>query len=118
MEESLLLKFCIVLIIIIIPILFVSSIIIEPKQIPLSKLNKNFLDQKIKISGTIQSIKNLDNLQIINLTSNEKYITLINYNPINLSKNQKIIAIGKVQEYNKNLEINIERIYLISLKLS
>ncbi len=116
MKEKNILILSIIISIIGIIFLLTISLIKEPKLVKINQINSNFLNQKIKTSGQISRVINLDNFQIINL--NDSNIEIINNHPKNLSKNQKIIIIGKVQEYKNKLQINCEKLYITTLKLS
>jgi hypothetical protein len=97
-------------------LLLTISLTQEPKLVKINQINNNFLNQKIKTSGHVSRITNLNNFQIITLNES-KEIEIINNHPKNLSKNQKIIIIGKVQEYKNKLQINSEKLYITTLKL-
>lgn len=97
-------------------ILLTISLTQEPKLIKINQINNNLLNQKIKTSGHVSRITNLNNFQII--TINESNMEIINNHPKNLSKNQKIIIIGTVQKYKNKLQINSEKLYITTLKLS
>jgi hypothetical protein len=113
-EKSLLILSIIISLIGIIILIIIS--IQEPRLIKITQINKNLLNQKIKTSGYVSRVTNFNDFQIITL--NDSDIEIINNHPKNLSKNQRIIVIGKIQEYKNRLQINSEKLYITTLKLS
>lgn len=114
-----LLFFTLIISILGISFLLILSLTISPEEIKINQINSKHLNKQIKVMGEITFIKNFNNFQLIKINDSSSQITIINFNPNkNLLKKQKIIAIGKVQEYNNTLEINSKKIYLITLKLS
>jgi len=97
-------------------LLLLISLTFQPKQIKIKQINSEMLNQKVKVSGKVISLKNYDNFQLITLNDSSGKITIINNNPINLTKNQNIIVQGKVEEYKNQLEINAIKINVLSLK--
>jgi len=89
----------------------------NPPTIKIKEIDETYLNQKIKISGHVSKIINIQGFQIITLNES-KEIEIINNKPKNISKNQKIIVIGKVQEYKNKLQISSEKLYITTLKLS
>ena len=84
--------------------LLLLSILIQPKQINNEKELK--LNDYISVKGKIISIRNYDDFNVIKLDNN---ITLT-CEKCKLKQNQTIIAEGKVEEYEKQLQINAEKI--------
>ncbi|MBS3078947.1 hypothetical protein J4218_02395 [Candidatus Pacearchaeota archaeon] len=113
-----LLKIALIISILGIIILLIISLYQKPELIQIKDLNKNLISQRIKVSGEIIQIRNFDNFQIITINDSTGKLLIINNKKQNISKNQKIIIIGKVQEYNNTLEIISERLYIATLKLS
>jgi len=100
-------------------LLFISNTI-QPNKINIKDIKDLDLNQKIQITGKIQSIKiyKESNFQIITIndSTNKIDITLnIPKNPMNLTKNQTIIVIGRVTEYKNNLQIQADKIKILSL---
>ena len=74
-------------------------------------INKDLLETKVKIQGTITNIKETPGLYILNI-KDTSIITVIIFkeDPINIKKNSKVEIEGKVTEYNKELEIIADKI--------
>lgn len=90
----------------------------EINKIKIKDIKNSHIGKKVKLSGKISKIINSKNLKIITLNDTTGEIKVISTYSKNLSKNDKIIVIGRVQEYEKELEINSEKLYIITLKLS
>lgn len=98
-------------------IILLVSQFIEPKQVNVSNITQNNLNQLVKLSGKLISQKNYEgkNFQIlvfrdssgeIDITTNANAKLELNY-----SKNYTII--GKVQEYNETLQISANKIGVV-----
>ncbi|MBD3252831.1 hypothetical protein GF386_03810 [Candidatus Pacearchaeota archaeon] len=83
------------------------------KKVEIEKINSEFLNKKIKVSGSIKTIKNYRNFQIIKIKDSNEEINLVQNKKINLTKNQIIQVIGKVDKYKDNFQIRTEKIILI-----
>ena len=96
-------------------ILLILSNTIKPESIKIKNLDDTYLNKKVEIQGKIQSIKTYkeSNFQIITINDSTGKIDITIDNPINITKNQTIIAIGKVTEYKNNLQIQAEKIQLL-----
>lgn len=83
--------------------------IVETTEIPLSKISgitNDKIGQQVKIQGFISSIKSISSSTILTIsdtTSNIK-VSFFSQN-VGLYKGDYIEVIGKVQEYQNNLEI-------------
>jgi len=86
----------------------------EPQKILINNITKSMLNQQVKIAGKIISLKNFENqsFQLLTISDSSGKITATANSQIplklNLSKNYEII--GKIDEYNKTLQINSEKI--------
>jgi len=115
MNNQTLLKISLIIAIIGIIILLLLANTIQPTQIKIKNIDESLLNQKIEIKGEIQSIKTYkeSNFQIITINDFTGKIDITLDKPIiNITKNQTIIAIGKVTEYKDNLEIQADKIIL------
>ena len=115
MNNQTLLKISLIIAIIGIIILLLLANTIQPTQIKIKNIDESLLNQKIEIKGEIQSIKTYkeSNFQIITINDSTGKIDITLDSPIiNITKNQTIIAIGKVTEYKDNLEIQADKIIL------
>jgi DNA/RNA endonuclease YhcR with UshA esterase domain len=114
MHNQTLLKISSTIAIIGIIILLLLTNTLEPTQIKIKNINENLLNKKVQIQGNITSIKTYkeSNFQIITINDSTGKIDITIDNPINITKNQTIIAIGKVTEYKNNLQIQADKITL------
>ena len=87
------------------------------KQIKINQITTQDLNKQINIQGKIQSIKSFkeSNFQIIALQDSTGEINITIDKILNLQKNQTIIVIGKITEYNKQLQIQANKISLIQI---
>jgi len=97
-------------------LLFLSNII-PPPIINIKDITEKELNNQIKIIGEVTSIKNFEryNFQIITLKDNSGEISaIIDYKNLpNLKTKDKIILIGKVDLYNKEYQIQVDKITLL-----
>jgi len=96
-------------------VLFFLSQILEPQEIKIDKITRKNLDEKVKITGSIQSIIEKSNITILTINDSTGAIQGIIYEKLNLSilnsnKSELYEFQGKISEYNNNLEIEIEKI--------
>jgi len=84
----------------------------EPDLTSISNITPNQLNKNIKIQGKVISQKTFQNsnFQLINIQDKTGNITITLNNPINISKNQSLIIIGRVIEYKNKLEIQANKI--------
>ena len=117
MNNQILLKISLIISIIGIIILLLLANIIQPTQIKIKNIDESLLNQKIEIKGQIQSIKTYkeSNFQIITINDSTGKIDISLDNPINITKNQTIIVTGRVTEYKSNLQVQADKIQVLSL---
>ncbi len=82
-------------------------------ELPLQKikdLNENQLETKVKISGTLLSIKETPGLYLLKITDNTATIPIVIFKEetLNLNPGQKLEIQGTLTEYNHELEILAE----------
>ena len=92
-------------------LLFLSNIL-EPKLINIDGINNQLLNQKIQVQGQIFNIRTFEdsNFQIISIKDKTGKIDITLDHIINITSNQNITVIGKVQEYKEFLQIQAEKI--------
>lgn len=98
-------------------LLFLISTI-KPIKMNIKDISSENLNQKIQIKAKISGIKDFNTFQIISLNDSTGKINSIlnkNSNKLNLEKNQTILITGTITEYNNELEIQTEKIQLLSL---
>ena len=97
-------------------LIFLSSHL-EPEVISISNITEKNLDEKIKIIANITEIRNFKekNFQLITLKDSTGSITgTTNAKNLSINQNQTYIILGKVSEYNKTLQINIDKIFFLA----
>ena len=94
-------------------LLFIANSI-NPKLTYVQDINNKLLNKKITVKGQIFNIKTYQesNFQIISIKDSTGEIDVVLNNPINITKNQNVIIIGKVTEYNNTLQIQADKIIL------
>ena len=91
-------------------LLLLLANILEPKLIDISEINSKMLNQKVKVSGFIFKIEDKETFQILSIADETEKIDVLCECKEELEKNQEIIVIGKVQEYQQSLQIQAEKI--------
>jgi DNA/RNA endonuclease YhcR with UshA esterase domain len=91
-------------------LLMVLSNYLEPEIMKIKDINLLQINQKIKISGTIENIRNYHDFETITLKDETGKILITVDKNLNLTKNQSIIVIGRVSEYKNQTEIRSEKI--------
>ena len=112
MEEGM--KICLVLSLIGILVLLFLSAKLEPQQKNISEITNADFNKEIKIIAKISSIREFPdkNFQIMTLKDETGNITAISSSNshIELNRTKEYAIIGRVQEYNRTLQLNINRI--------
>jgi len=86
--------------------LLILSSTLEPKLTNINEINSKYLNKKVKIQGTINSIKNYDEFQLLTLKDSIGEIeVLVEKSPIKLQKSQTLIVTGRVNQYKDILQI-------------
>jgi len=93
-------------------ILLIISTNFQPKQINIKDINNNLINKKIQVTGEIINIKNYkdSNFQILILKDRTGQISITLNKILNLKKNQNIVVIGTVNQYQGNLQIQADKI--------
>jgi len=94
---------------------FIILLLSEYQEIKLTKiqdLNKEQLETKVKVEGTILSIQETPGLYILKIKDTSATIPLVIFkeDPLNLERGLQIEVIGKLTEYKNELEIIVEEI--------
>jgi len=111
------LKICFILSLAGILILLFLSEKLEPEIKSIANITEGDINRAVKIRGEIISIKDFnDNSKILTIfTIKDKTgnITVIlnSKTPLEINKSKQYIITGKVQEYNKSLEISADKIF-------
>ena len=95
-------------------LLFLSNTL-QPKLIEIKDINSKLLEKQVKVSGQINSIRSFEDsdFQIISLKDETGKIDITTNKILNLTTNQSVSVIGKITEYEKDLQIQAEKIVLI-----
>lgn len=107
MQESTLFKFCLAIALLGILALFILNQLIEPPELLISEISPQYLDQKIKVRGTIQSISATPGLYILTLKQNNATIPVIIFRSqeIQIRQNTQVQVRGTIAKYRGHLEI-------------
>lgn len=87
---------------------------LEPRMTSISNITSKDIDNTVKISGNITYIKNYESSSLFRIEDNTGKIYAIFYGNANLTKGDYAIIAGKVTEYRGILEIEAEKISLLS----
>lgn len=115
MKEKSLLKVALVCSLIGVTVLFFISEFIEVEERNIEEITIDDLDKNVKIIGTVSKIVDTDKVVIMDITQPQKLkVMLFKDKEINLKKGNYIEVLGKVQEYEGELEIIGDRIRRIN----
>ncbi len=84
----------------------------ELKEMDISSIDESYIDQKVKISGTIKNLFETKGLYIFDIEKDSESMKAILFkdNKTILRDNLDIILEGKITEYEDELEIISQRI--------
>ncbi|MBW2980996.1 hypothetical protein KY360_06280 [Candidatus Woesearchaeota archaeon] len=115
MKEKSLLKVALVCSLVGVTVLFFISEFIEVEERDIDEITIDDLDKNVKIIGTVSKVVDTDKVVIMDITQPQKLkVMLFKDEEINLKKGNYIEVLGKVQEYEGELEIIGDRIRLIN----
>ncbi|MDP4012699.1 MAG: hypothetical protein Q8R00_03795 [Candidatus Nanoarchaeia archaeon] len=77
---------------------------LEPQTIKILDINRDLLDQQVKVSGKIDSIIKKDSLTILNV-KDVKTIPIVLFENADFKKGSKVEVTGRVSEFQKELQI-------------
>lgn len=113
-----LLKFALVSAIIGTALLIFLSAKLEPRLISINEIDVRKIDNFVKIMGSVISVKDTQSLFIFDVEDESGKIKVIAYKgkeAINLNKGMRVEIIGKVKEYEGELEIEASSVKLINI---
>lgn len=90
-------------------IIFLSNNL-EPKAIEISSINEKMLDEWVKVSGKVVYSQNTNSLNIFTISDSTASINCIFRGNENVSENSVVEVLGKLTEYEGELEIDVSRI--------
>jgi len=95
-------------------LLLILSNILGPKLISIEKIRNEFIDQKVKVQGEIFNIRTYEDsdFQVISIKDNKGKVDITTDKILNLTNNQEIIVVGRIQEYKEFLQIRADKVYL------
>ncbi|OYT41221.1 hypothetical protein B6U80_01815 [Candidatus Pacearchaeota archaeon ex4484_26] len=108
MQTSLLFKIALTTSLIGLLLLFFLSENLEPRLLPVGKIDEKLFDEYVKISGEIANVKETSGLYILSVKDDSGEISVIlfkNKKKIDFVQNRIIEVIGKVSEYRGKPEI-------------
>ena len=105
MNEKTLLKASITISVVTIPLLYIFSASISPKEIKIEEINDELIGQKVLVKGNITFIKLKSGYTILTIQDDTSKITVFYTEETNLRKGDRIEVIGRVKEYKRKLEI-------------
>ena len=97
-------------------VLFLLSNTISVTEKTIDKINKENLDEVVKVKGSITKLINTDKVMIIEVTQpqNINIVLFKDKNKINLQEGDYIEVIGRIEEYNGEMEVIGSRVRVIS----
>ena len=102
--------FSLIGILVVLLVSFVSS----PKLYSISDLDKNDIDQVVRVRGNIESFHETPGLYLINLADDSGKITVVVFknDEMDLTEGMFVEVIGSVVEYGDQIEITAKEIVL------
>ena len=83
---------------------------LSPPLTPISEINQQHLNKQISIKGNIDFVRNLENFQILTIRDSTGTIIGIANSKTDLNLTDNVLIQGKIQEYEDELQININKI--------
>ena len=90
-------------------LLLLLANLLEPKLISISEINEKMLNEKVRIRGFIVNIEDKETFKILTIKDNSSSIEVL-CECKNISANQNIEVIGRVQGYKGSLQIQADKI--------
>ena len=105
-----LLKISLVLAVIGTALLLFLSIQLEPKLIKINEIDMKDYDSFVKIQGVVFDERQPGNITILTIRDDTSEINAVVYEKIGIIKGDFVEIIGKVSEYDYNLQIDANKI--------
>lgn len=90
-------------------LLIILSQYLEPKIRPISEISKSEIGNFVKVSGKVSNIKQTK-ITTFDLSDKTGEIDIVSFDKINISNNQDLEIIGKVNTYYNSLQIEAREI--------
>lgn len=87
----------------------------QSEKLKIKDISKKYLDKKIQTYGKVSSIKTYGDFQVIVITHNNSTVQITMDKPVKLIKNQAILVKGSLKKYKQSLQIQADKIQLLSL---
>ena len=110
MIEKTLFKYFLILSLSGIFILIIISNIIEPKLSKINDIDRENIEEFVKIRGDIIKVRNIGNITLLDIKDETGEINGIIYENVNIMMENNTETIGKVINYENELEIEIRKI--------
>ena len=111
MEESTLFKISLIFSVIGILVIIFLAGSLEAKELAISELKSSMVDQEVKITGSIFSIRKTTGPIILTIKDESGIIPVVLFdNAPNFNKNEKVEVIGDVSEFNNQLQLTAKTI--------
>ena len=109
-DKEKLLKYSIFISLIGLMILFLINQFIEIEKTPISQIDESYLGKTVKIEGAITNIQNRGNISLLSI--DRSVIDIVVFSKIHIEKGTNVSIIGKVEEYDGELQIRVDRVSL------
>lgn len=86
-------------------VLYLISLFLPYKEVKISNINQNMLNERVFVSGKIASVYHAKGVTFVNLTQENNSIKVVFFKNINLKKGENADIKGVVQIYKNELEI-------------
>ena len=90
---------------------------LEPKQVTVAEALNKSLDEKVTVIGKIIDVRSMksSDFKILKIKDDTGSIAgTLNSRKLSINESQDYKIIGKISEYNKTIQISIDRIFLLS----
>lgn len=109
-SDSSLKKLSLVISLIGIVALFLFTQFVEPKRVSISEITDEMIGQRMLVNGTVKSLSEKGSNTFFTIDDGAQIKAVIFNKKFELSENQDILAIGRIELYRNELEIIIEEI--------
>jgi len=84
----------------------------EVPSFNISDLDRNMLDQQVKLTGTIMAVRETEGLIILTLKDFSGKLPVVIFKPVNekFKKGSKIVATGTVSEFKKEIQLTAKQV--------
>ncbi len=93
--------------------LITLSFFLEPPLISFADIHPGLVESKVKVEGTVQSIRVTSSVTQIKVAEDEMLIVSFKKLPEDIQRGSRVELIGKVQLYKGEMEIVVEQIRLV-----